>query len=80
MPEAEEITRIIITEIHRQADARGFSTQDDGTLIQVDGSFDASQIAQAVLRGGQVKERPVTRLAFGGAAVEASPRIRFGRD
>ena len=43
------ITEAIIAELHRQAEQSGCHTSGNGKSVQVDGSFDAEQLAQAVL-------------------------------
>ena len=52
MPQAavDEITPAMIAELHRQAEISGKTTEDNGNLVQIDGSSDAQQLAEAVLK------------------------------
>lgn len=45
----ERIERAILAELHRQGEAHGVTTEDNGRRVQVDGSFELRPIARAVL-------------------------------
>lgn len=46
----DQLTGLIIDELHRQARISGCQTAHSGSLVQVDGSFDAHQLAVALVR------------------------------
>ena len=43
------LTAVIIAELHRQAQVSGCATGDNGRLVEVDGSFNAQELARAIL-------------------------------
>jgi|GEM_PF-5895557 len=61
--EVASLTVAIIAELRRQAESSGCSTEDNGRLVQVDGSFDAEQLAAAIMSGND--SNPDTRPSAG---------------
>lgn len=56
MKTAARLTEVIIAELRRQAETSGCTTEDNGKLVQVDGSFDAEQLALAIIKASSGEE------------------------
>jgi hypothetical protein len=52
--EIERAVRAALAELHRQAERSGCEVEDNGKLVQVDGSFEIEPLVRAILRAAGV--------------------------